>query len=153
MEIIELSDRSDIYGDSLATRRFNSLKKLLAELRNRIIEDEIIILINREIELLNSFKGHAGIVSSELKRVYKLILRMLEKKQKLVTKNYYRNQWMAIGMAVFGLPLGVILGKVVGNMGLIGAGIPVGMIIGMIVGEGMDKKAEKEGRILKAGDK
>ena len=65
-----------------------------------------------------------------------------------MTKNHYRNTWLALGMAAFGIPLGVAFGTSSGNMGLIGIGLPIGMVIGMAVGSGMDKKAVESGRQL-----
>ncbi len=55
---------------------------------------------------------------------------------------------MSLGMAAFGLPLGVVFGSSTGNMGLLGIGLPIGMVIGMGVGSKMDKKAFEEGRQL-----
>lgn len=49
-------------------------------------------------------------------------------------------------MAAFGVPLGVALGLILDNMGLIGIGLPIGMLIGLAVGAHMDKKALDEGR-------
>ena len=66
----------------------------------------------------------------------------------MVPKNYYRNMWLALGMSVFGLPIGVAFGASIGNMGLLGVGLPIGMAIGTLVGSQMDKKALKESRQL-----
>jgi drug/metabolite transporter (DMT)-like permease len=83
-----------------------------------------------------------------MKKTQTQIIKLIEKKHKLVTKNHYRNTWLAIGMAVFGIPLGVAFGTSLGNMALLGIGLPIGMAIGMGVGTGMDKKALEEGRQL-----
>ncbi len=76
------------------------------------------------------------------------ILKLIEKEQKLVPKNTYRNRWMAIGMSVFGVPIGVAFGASLGNMAFLAIGIPIGMAIGIGLGTGMDKKALEEGRQL-----
>ncbi|MFY8110592.1 MAG: hypothetical protein ACOVKP_01170 [Flavobacterium sp.] len=76
------------------------------------------------------------------------IIKLLEKELKIVPKNYYRNLWSALGMSVFGLPMGAALGLSIGNIGLLGIGLPIGMLIGMLVGSQMDKKAFQEGRQL-----
>lgn len=55
---------------------------------------------------------------------------------------------MALGMVVFGLPLGIAFGTILDNIGLLGIGLPIGMVIGLAVGTGMDKKAKEEGRQL-----
>jgi hypothetical protein len=51
-------------------------------------------------------------------------------------------------MAVFGVPIGVVMGTALGNMGFMGVGIGMGLAIGVAVGAGMDKKARDEGRQL-----
>jgi len=56
--------------------------------------------------------------------------------------------WMVLGMSVFGMPLGVAYGSVMGNMGLLGLGLPIGMCIGMAVGAMLDKKAKEKGNQL-----
>ncbi|RYD53670.1 MAG: hypothetical protein EOP52_04420 [Sphingobacteriales bacterium] len=90
--------------------------------------------------------------SPKLKRVIysrqTQILRLVEKKLKIVPKNYYRTLWMVLGMSVFGLPFGVLYGLLVKNTAMLGIGLPIGMGIGVAVGASMDKKALKEGRQL-----
>ena len=73
---------------------------------------------------------------------------MIEKEEKLVPKNAYRTRWMAIGMSVFGVPIGMAFGASLGNMAFLAIGIPLGMAIGIAIGAGMDKKALEEGRQL-----
>jgi len=65
-----------------------------------------------------------------------------------VPKNHYRALWLVLGMSVFGLPIGVLYGFLIGNMGLLGTGLCFGMAIGVALGAGLDKKALKEGRQL-----
>ncbi|MBT8322649.1 MAG: hypothetical protein KJO94_04145, partial [Eudoraea sp.] len=67
---------------------------------------------------------------------------------KIVTKNYYRNLWLALGMTVFGIPLGVAFGAAQDNMAFLGVGIPIGMAIGIGVGTAMDEQAKKKGKQL-----
>ena len=73
---------------------------------------------------------------------------MIEKELMLVPKNTFRNRWMAIGMAAFGIPIGMAFGVSMGNMAFLAIGIPIGMSIGIAIGTGMDKKAFEEGRQL-----
>ena len=73
---------------------------------------------------------------------------MTEKELKIVTKNYYRNLWMVLGMSAFGLPLGVAFGLSLGNIGLLAIGLPIGMAIGTLVGSKLDKKALESGKQL-----
>jgi len=53
---------------------------------------------------------------------------------------------LAVGMAVFGIPIGAALGASFRNMAFLALGVPIGMAIGIAVGTGMDKKAFEEGR-------
>ena len=76
------------------------------------------------------------------------ILKLIEKEQKLVPKNIYRNRWLAIGMSAFGIPFRVAFGISLGNMAFLAIGLPLGMAIGIAIGAGMDKKAFEEGRQL-----
>ena len=55
---------------------------------------------------------------------------------------------MALGMAAFGVPLGVAFGTSLDDMSFLAIGLPIGMVIGLAVGSGMDKKALEEGRQL-----
>ena len=66
----------------------------------------------------------------------------------LIPKNFYLFRWMSMGISIFGIPLGAVIATSTKIWGLFGIGIPIGVIIGMIIGAGMDKKAFKEGRQL-----
>jgi len=97
---------------------------------------------------LNTFSGSEKARRKLIKKKQWNILKRVEKELQLVTKNMYRNRWMAIGMAVFGVPLGAAFGILMGNMAFVGIGIPIGMVIGMSIGAAMDKKAQEENRQL-----
>jgi hypothetical protein len=120
----------------------------LNELRKRELPVEMVSAINQEVEVINAVSDTGKGFRKMVRDKQSHILKMLEKELKLVPKNYYRNMWLAIGMAVFGLPLGVVFGASLGNMAFIGIGLPIGMVIGMGVGAEMDKKAFREGRQL-----
>ena len=49
-------------------------------------------------------------------------------------------------MTAFGLPIGVVFGLLMKNMGLMAIGLPIGLGVGAAVGSSMDKKALQEGR-------
>ena len=85
-------------------------------------------------------------MGKQIKKSQARIIKLIEKEHKLVTKNHYRNTWLAVGMSAFGIPLGAAFGASLGNMAFIGIGIPVGMAIGIAIGTGMDKKAFEEGK-------
>ncbi len=97
--------------------------------------------INTGIDQINSFSEPEKELRKQIRKTQSGILKLIERELKLVTKNHYRNTWLAVGMAAFGIPLGVAFGISIGNMGLLGIGLPIGMVIGMAVGSVMDKKS------------
>jgi predicted RND superfamily exporter protein len=148
MNIIELKERQNISDDIKLNRIYVQFGELLKELAKKDLPLKIIDSINQDIEEINS----TSLTNNELIKLVKLkqtkIIKIVEKELKIVPKNYYRNLWLALGLSVFGLPIGVALGLSIGNMGLLGMGLPIGMVIGIVVGTGMDKKASEEGRQL-----
>jgi hypothetical protein len=148
MEIKELLNRTEPDPVKKHSRLFGQFNFLLAELRKKELPDEVVMFINHGIERTNSARESSKAWRKELRRNQSNILTKIEKELKLVTKYHYRNRWMAIGMAAFGVPLGVAFGTSLGNMAFIGIGLPIGLAIGIAVGSDMDKKAFKEGRML-----
>lgn len=118
------------------------------ELKNRELPEKIVNSINTEIDQIYSFSGTEKELIKQIRKTQSTILTLIEKELNLVTKNHYRNTWLAVGMAAFGIPLGTAFGIINGNMGLLGLGLPIGMAIGVAVGSGMDKKAFEDGRQL-----
>jgi hypothetical protein len=80
-----------------------------------------------------------------ISRVSSSLLSHLEKQHGIVPPGHYRNQWMAIGMSVFGLPIGVAFSLSQENFAFVGIGLPLGMAIGMAVGAGKDNQAKAAG--------
>lgn len=146
MEIKSLAKRTVIEKDEKLNLIFAQFQKLLSELRKQKLTNEIIEKLNVFIEELNS--THETEFKKQLKLKQTKIVKLLEKELKIVPKNYYRNIWLAVGMAAFGVPIGVSFGLSMGNLGLLGLGLPIGMAIGIAIGTGMDKKAFEEGRQL-----
>ena len=148
MEIKELNKRPSIAQNKKLISAYTQFDKLLAELKRKELPDEIVISINNGIDQINSVSESEKELRKQIRKTQSSILKLIEKELKMVTKNHYRNIWLAIGMAVFGIPLGVAFGTILGNMGLLGIGLP----IGMAVGSGMDKKAFKDGRQIDLGN-
>ena len=148
MEIKALIARSNLEQNKKLNRAYSQLGKLLSELRQRDIPDEIVNSLNNYIEQINLIQGIDDRLRTHIRKAQSKILKLIEKELGLVAINHYRKIWMVIGMAVFGTPLGVALGSSLGNMAFIGAGIPIGMALGIAVGTRMDKKASEEGRQL-----
>ena len=68
------------------------------------------------------------------------IVKHLKKEHKLITEGYYRGMGMIMGPAI-----GTGIGAASDNTG---AGIAIGVAMGLVIGNYLDKKAEKEGRVI-----
>lgn len=112
------------------------------------MSDAIVEEINSNVEEINSIADSGRTLRKKVREKQTRIIRTLEKELKIVPKNYYRNIWMALGMAAFGIPLGVVFRMSLDNMAFLGIGLPIGLAIGLGVGAEMDKKAFREGQQL-----
>ena len=146
MKINELNRKPGIDNNVKLEGTYMQFEKLLTELRKKELPDGLVASINKDIEDLNSISSSGDGLRKTVRKKQSRIITLLEKELKLVPRNYYRNLWLALGMAVFGTPVGVAFGTILGNMAFLGIGLPIGMAIGIAVGTGMDKKAFKEGR-------
>lgn len=126
-------------------QKYLRLQELMERLTTFELSDNLCEKLNVEIQKINSSEGDQDILK-QLRKSQNRILSILERDAKIVTKHHYRNMWLALGLAVFGVPVGVVLGSVLDNMGLMGVGFPFGMFIGIMLGNYMDKRAESEGR-------
>ncbi|OOG78439.1 hypothetical protein [Algoriphagus sp. A40] len=104
--------------------------------------------INEMVAGVNDFSSPDPELLKHLTSVQVGILKLLENDLQIVAKNHYQGQWLAIGMAAFGIPLGVAFGASLGNMAFMGLGLPIGMGIGIAVGTAKDTQALQEGRQL-----
>ena len=148
MEIKALQIKSKFSHDKKLSEKMLSFQQLITELNKKDIPVEMAHSLNRDIEDINQFAGSAKDRVKLLRKKQTQMLARLEKELKLVTINHYRNQWLAVGMSVFGLPIGVAFGLSLGNLGLLGIGLPIGMGTGVLVGAAMDKKAKESGKLL-----
>ena len=146
MKIKEVNQKPGIDKNVKLKETYLQFEKLLIELRKKELPDGLVVSINKDIEDLNSISSSGDELKKIVRKKQTRIIKLLEKELKLVPKNYYRNLWLAVGMAAFGIPIGVAFGASLGNMGLLGIGLPIGLAIGIAVGTGMDKKAFEEGR-------
>jgi len=144
-QLKQLNKRPGIENNKKGIRRFNYLKKLIDELNKRELPTNIYNSINDKIEEINSFTGSDKEVIKLLRKNTSFIIKFIEKELKLVLKNHYRTQWMAIGLSAFGIPFGVVFGAALKNMAFIGVGIPIGMAMGIAIGTAKDKKALEDG--------
>ncbi len=145
MQIIELRRPQSIQNKKLLDS-YTRFESLLKELRKKELHAKTVNAINESINKINKSTGSEKELRKKMLKAQSQIIESIEKNDKLVTKNHYRNRWLAIGMSAFGIPLGVAFGASLGNMAFLGVGLPIGMAIGIAVGTGMDKKALEEGR-------
>ena len=148
MELLELNKRALLIQNKKLTSEYSKFGELINHLSKKELPNEIVNSINRDIEAINSFTDSEKELRKLISKTQSQLINLLEKELKLVTKNHYRNMWMALGMATFGIPIGIVFGTSLSNMGLMGLGLPIGLVIGMAVGAKMDKKAYDEGRQL-----
>ncbi len=144
----KLIERQNISENLKASNAYQQLGKLLSALEVKELPTETVDLINQEIEQLNSISDIDRYFVKATKEKENSVIKLIEKKHKIVPKNYYRNIWMPLGISAFGLPIGAAFGLSIGNLGMLGAGLPIGMGIGVGLGSFMDKKAFNEGRQL-----
>ncbi len=148
MKLSELNNRVIISRNKTLIFQYEQFATIIQELSTRKLPDEVLAKINISIETINTFEGTDNALKKQIAKDLNAITKLLEKELKLVTKNHYRNMWLAVGMAAFGIPLGAALGLLSKNMALFSAGLPIGLGIGIVIGTHMDKKAAEEGRQL-----
>ena len=148
MDLKILNKRPAPEHNSRLKRTYDLFNILIDELRKKELPNEIVSFINKDIDLINSIPESDKKLKKQIRGSQSRILKRIEKELKLVTKNHYRNTWLAIGMAVFGIPFGVAFGASLGNMAFIGIGLPIGMAIGIAIGTSMDAKARENGKQL-----
>lgn len=148
LKIYPVPTRKGIQDQKKLAKKYAKFKKLIDELGKRDLTPEVIASLNEKIESLNVISDTDKQLSSLLRKTQNSILKILEKELKIVPKNYYRTLWMGLGMAVFGVPIGIALSAGINNYGMLGAGFAIGIGIGLAVGSEMDRKASVEGRQL-----
>jgi hypothetical protein len=144
----KLIERQHLSENVKAGNLYQQLGMLLKALEEMKVASDTVDLIDQEIEALNSISHPDKNFVKAIKEKENRIIRLVEKRHKVVPKNYYRKLWMILGMSAFGIPMGVAFGISLGNLGLLGIGLPIGMAVGVGVGSMMDKKAFSEGRQL-----
>lgn len=144
----KLTERQNSTQNPKAVKAYQQLNALVSALESKELPDETVGLIDQVIDQLNAMSETEEYFVKTIKQKEKELLKLVEKKHRIVPQNYYRNLWMVVGMSAFGLPAGLAFGLSMGNMGLMGIGLPIGMAVGIGVGLSMDKKAFDEGRQL-----
>lgn len=150
--IIPLANREEVKQSEKLAKIYHKIQRLIEVLNTRTdIPPEVESSIQQEAALMDDAEGNPKELTKILNKGYTNSLTILRKEVGLVPKGYHRGKWMALGMAVWGIPIGMALSIPLDNMGMLGAGIPIGMGIGIAVGSGMDQKAAKAGKQLDLG--
>ncbi|MFT5054831.1 MAG: hypothetical protein ACI97X_001864, partial [Oceanospirillaceae bacterium] len=116
---------------------------VLAGLKDRNLTEKQVLSIEKKMDDLN-LNSSLAITRRKLGKKLTTFVNYLKDQLSLATQGYYTALGLTLGVAL-GLCLVPTLERQMGisiNMGL-------GMILGLIVGQYLDKKAEKENRVLK----
>lgn len=141
----QLKQRAETAEKRGLRERLHSLGSLLHALEEHDLPEEELEPFMTEIE-----EALAGdeLRRGTLEKIEARLAQELEKTHGLVRPHHYRDQWLALGMASFGLPLGVAFGLLLDQMAYIGIGLPLGIAIGSAIGARKDQEAERAGRVL-----
>jgi hypothetical protein len=144
----KLSHRPTFDTNPKLSKQSISLQSLLTAISQMEIPEAQLAKTNEIIIGINNFSGSDPELLKVMKVGQAAILKLLETELKITPQNHFQTLWLALGMAAFGIPLGVAFGAAMGNMGLLALGIPIGMSFGIAVGTSLDTKAKNEGRQL-----
>lgn len=136
-------------GNRQALKQAVLINELISEINTKNISKELKDQFRQDLNELHDFSGKARKLAAQIRKKRNKWLDLLLKEHGLVSKGYYQNFYMPVGMTAIGLPLGVIISNLSDNTGYIALGLPIGMIAGMIYGMSRDTKAKREGRQLK----
>src|SRR6056297_2717024 len=107
MIIGEIKYDESLQKDVKLSKIANQFELLIEELKRKKLPDNLVQFINSKIEEINSINDSSKKLKSQIKKNQSKIIEQVEKKIKIVPKNHYRNTWLALGLAVFGVPIGV----------------------------------------------
>ncbi|WP_299119509.1 hypothetical protein [uncultured Tenacibaculum sp.] len=149
MIFISLKKKEPFISDKNVLKAFNKIENTLSVLETLPLSDSSISQINKDLEEINKFEGELKKYRNKLIVKNHNILELVRKNHGYVHEKYYQNQWMVLGMSLFGVSFGTIFGMLLGNIALLGIGLPFGMLLGIAIGKEKDKKAKQEGKQLK----
>ena len=90
----KLIERPNISENLKASNAYQQLGKLLNTLEVKELPAETVDLINQEIEQLNSIAGIDIYFLKATKEKENIVIKLVEKKHKIVPKNYYKKLWI-----------------------------------------------------------
>ncbi|MHA7131702.1 hypothetical protein [Algoriphagus namhaensis] len=143
--MLQFQDGPAFHSDPKVSKAAINFKNLLQAISEKTIPEPIERAIQAQVQEVNQAMGSPKELRKRISSARDKILALLEKELKMVPIGHYQSQWMAVGMAAFGIPLGAAFGTALGNMAFLGLGLPIGMIIGMTIGITKDSTAKKDG--------
>jgi hypothetical protein len=147
MDLQSLKNRS-LPGNNSLVKENKFLGELIHELNYRELPPEVVVVMNTEIDRLNTLADDHNRLRAGMRAVKRKLLKSALDDLELVPKNYYRNMWLALGMSVIGLPLGALFYVLQDNYSFISFGFLIGMVLGLAIGTEMDKRALEDNRQL-----
>lgn len=148
MKAIDPTPRIDIAEKPKLYKAYQNLIALIGVLNQRELPQPLVTQINQLIHNLDNKDTLSKGFKKQITLTQTSILKLVKTEANLVPIGYYRNLYLAIGMAAFGIPFGVAFGAALNNMAFLGIGLPIGMAIGIAIGSAKDKKAKEEGQQL-----
>lgn len=142
--IKELEERVALSENKNLSKWLNCSAKLLKALDERGVQP---VQLEKELTVLRK-QLNANTQPNMIRSFYGMLLEYAKRKLNLVPPKYYQNQWIGIGMIVFGIPFGLMFSTSLDNFAFIGIGLPIGLSMGIAIGAEKDKKAKAEGRQL-----
>lgn len=141
-ELRKRAHDEEVKGNGKLAKRLNYSANVFDALDAKEVDP---LALNDYLRELKSILNKSDIKPAQVTRFYTKVLSFIQKKYGYVTEKFYQNQWMAIGMAAFGMPFGIMFGFALDNMAFLGIGLPIGMPIGMAIGAQKDKQAKEKG--------
>ncbi len=143
MMIEKLKNRAELLHNKKYVNASSKIQDLIIALNKKEIPTDFISTINKDIKTLNLFFGTDKQVIKLTKKTTSKILKFVDSKLKLVSKNHHRN---------IGLVMGMLFGPIVtlpfDGFGYSGLGMILGLVVGIGIGTKLDEKAAKEGKQL-----
>lgn len=95
MEIKELKARPGLDSSTKLYKSYRQFDQLLTALKSEELSKDTMHTINAGIDALNAVSDSEKDLRKKIKSTQSEILKLIEKEHKLVSKNHYRNTWLA----------------------------------------------------------
>ena len=147
MKLIQLQPKmTDSMPDDKLAKAYRRLHKVLAIAETKPLSESTISKINEKVQELNASTKINGALYRLVNLTENEIITILEQDIDIVPVGHYSKKWTAVGITLYGIPFGIILGLLTHNMGLFAIGLPIGLGIGALIGRSKDAQAAAQGR-------